>query len=115
MVSDRRLASLRAALAFLRLRTKAPELRMLHRWLDTWTGFGLIVVGVERQGLRLSLTHIADGEWWAVFMGPNPMLAPKGFGVAPTPWGAVQQAAWATACRVPDRGLGEVAPERGWR
>jgi hypothetical protein len=24
----------------------------------------------------------------------HPMFAPKGFGVAPTPWGAVQQAAW---------------------
>jgi hypothetical protein len=43
---------------------------MMHRWLDTWTGLGLIVVGVERQGLRLSLSHIAEGEWrrssWAI-------------------------------------------------
>jgi hypothetical protein len=41
------------------------------RWLDTWTGLGLI----------------------------NQVVAPKGFGVAPTPWRAVQIAAW-------DRGVG---------
>jgi hypothetical protein len=67
---------------------------LLHSWLDTWTGLGLITVGVERQGYFLSLSHITEGEWRAVFMGPNPMLAPKGFGVAPTPWRAVQDAAW---------------------
>jgi len=36
-------------------------LRLLHRWLDNWTGLGLIVVGVERQGLKFSLSHIAEG------------------------------------------------------
>jgi hypothetical protein len=59
-----------------------------------WTGLGLIVVGVERQALRLSLSHIAEGEWRAVFMS-NPMFAPAGFGVARTPWQAAQRAAWA--------------------
>jgi hypothetical protein len=28
-------------------------LRLLHRWLDTWSGVGLITVGVERLGYRL--------------------------------------------------------------
>jgi hypothetical protein len=91
---DRRLLTLRAALGFLRLPPRAPELRLLHRWLDSWTGLGLITVGVERQGFRLSLSHITEGEWRAVFMRENPMLAPAGFGVAPTPWRAVQDAAW---------------------
>jgi hypothetical protein len=50
--------------------------------------------GGERQGLLLSLGHIAEGEWRATFMG-NPMFAPEGFGVAKTPWQAVQRAAWA--------------------
>jgi hypothetical protein len=45
--------------------------------------------------MRLSLSHIADEEWRAVFMGENALLAPRGFGVAPTPWRAVQRAAWA--------------------
>jgi hypothetical protein len=53
---------LRAALGFLQLAPRAPKLRLLHRWLDTWTGLGLVVVGVERQGLRSSLSHIAEGE-----------------------------------------------------
>jgi hypothetical protein len=34
---DRRLALLRAALGFLQLPPRAPELRLLHRWPDTWT------------------------------------------------------------------------------
>ena len=92
-VTQRR-ASLYAALGFLRLPPTEPELQLLHRWLDTWTGVGLITVGVERRGMRLSLSHIADEEWRAVFMGENALLAPRGFGVAPTPWGAVQRAAW---------------------
>jgi hypothetical protein len=29
-----------------------------------------------------------------MFMGENALLAPRGFGVAPTPWRAVQRAAW---------------------
>jgi hypothetical protein len=41
-------------------------------------------VGVERQGLRFSLSHIAEGEWRATFMA-HPMFAPAGFGVAATP------------------------------
>jgi hypothetical protein len=50
-----RLANLTAALGFLRIPPRALELRLLHRWLDTWTGLGLVVVGVERQGVRFTL------------------------------------------------------------
>ena len=89
-----RAANLRAALGFLKLTSSEPEVNLLHRWLDTWTGLGLITVGVERLGYFLSLTHIGEGEWRAQFMG-NPLVAPKGFGVAETPWRAVQDAAWA--------------------
>jgi hypothetical protein len=64
---DRRLANLRAALGFLQLKPTEPQLQMLHRSLDTWGGVGLVTVGVERQGNRLSLTHIAEGEWRAQF------------------------------------------------
>ena len=91
-----RLATLRAALGFLQLEPRAPELSMLHEWLDRWSGIGHIAVGMHRQGYFLSLSHIAAGEWRAVFMGDNPLVAPKGFGVAPQPWRAVQVAAWAT-------------------
>jgi hypothetical protein len=90
--TDRRLTSLRAALGFLQLAPRAPELRLLHQWLDTWTGVGLIAVGVERLGHRLSLTHVADAEWRAAFTGHH-LFAPVGYGVAPSPWQAVQIAA----------------------
>jgi hypothetical protein len=92
-VNDRRLANLRAALGFLQLEPRAPELQLLHRWLDTWTGVGLITVGVERQGYRLSLRHITEGEWRAQFMA-DPMISAAGYGVADTPWQAVQRAGW---------------------
>jgi hypothetical protein len=67
-------------------------------WLDTWTGLGLVVGGIERQGLRFSLSHIGEGEWQAYFMA-SPMFAPAGFGVATTPWRAVQRPAWAAMKR----------------
>jgi CheY-like chemotaxis protein len=74
-----RRALISAALGFLQLPPRAPELQLLYRWLDTWIGLGQVVGGVERQGLRFSLSHIAEGEWRAVFMS-NPMFEPAGFG-----------------------------------
>ena len=94
--SDQRLANPRCALAALRVKQEEPELQLLHRLLDTWSDIGLLAVGMQRHGMWLSLTHIANGEWRCVFMGENPLLAPRGYGVAATPWGAVQQAARAT-------------------
>jgi hypothetical protein len=43
----RRRRNLTAALGFLQLEPRLPELRLLHRWLDTWTGVGLIAVAVR--------------------------------------------------------------------
>jgi hypothetical protein len=91
---------LRTALGFLQLAPRAPELRMLHEWLDRWSGIGHIAVGMHRQGYYfLSLSHIAEGEWRAQFMGDSQLVAPRGYGVAPTPWKAVQMAAWAAVRR----------------
>jgi hypothetical protein len=86
-------SNLRAALGFLQIHPRARELRLLHRWLDSSSGIGLLAVGMYRQGYRLSLSHIAEGEWRATFQA-NPMFGPVGFGVAATPWRAVQDAAW---------------------
>jgi hypothetical protein len=77
-VSAQRLANLRAALAFLRLPPTEPELQLLHKTFDNWSGLGMMTVGVERQGMRLSLSHIAEGEWRAYFMGENAKLAQVG-------------------------------------
>jgi hypothetical protein len=83
---------LRTALGLLQLPATEPELQLPHRWLDTWTGVGLITAGVERLGPRLRLTHLEENEGRASFES-NARFAPDGFGVAATPWGAVQRAA----------------------
>jgi hypothetical protein len=81
-------------LAALRVKTREPELQAVHRWLDNWTGLGLIAVGMERQGYRLHLTNVDEATWRATFSS-HPMISAEGFGAGSTPWGAVQDAAWA--------------------
>jgi hypothetical protein len=44
---DARGRRLRAALAAVLVRDNAPELRRVHDWLDSWSGIGLIVVGMS--------------------------------------------------------------------
>ena len=53
-----RRALLLAALAAMRVKTDAPELAILHAWLDSWSGLGLVVVGMQRHGYDLTLTPI---------------------------------------------------------
>jgi hypothetical protein len=55
VLPDRRLPALRAALAFLQVRPRVPELQRVHRWLDNWNGVGLIVAGMTRHGFQLGL------------------------------------------------------------
>jgi hypothetical protein len=42
----------------------------------------------------LALSHITEGEGRAR-SSMDPMISSAGYGVAPTPWGTVQAAAWA--------------------
>ena len=92
---DRR-ALLSAALGFLRLAPQTPSLRALHSSLDSWAGIGLVVTGMDRHGYVLSLGKIHEDGWRASFYG-NPMTSAAGFATAPTPWHAVQRAAWIAA------------------
>ena len=39
----------------------------MHRWLDSWSGIGLIAIGLHRQGWDLQLTQYGDGNWRATF------------------------------------------------
>ena len=87
-----------AALGFAQLPSQAPELQLLHRWLDTWSGLGDITVGMARRGYRLSLSHIGPREWWAVF-ATHPQWTPAGYGVTPMPWTAMQRPTWAAVLR----------------
>jgi hypothetical protein len=99
-VSDRRSATVRAALGFLSLPPRATELKLLHRWLDTLAGIGLIAVGLHRQGWDLQLTQYGDGNWRATFYVTGAAHSIVGGSAwEPTPWRAVQRAAWAVMTR----------------
>jgi hypothetical protein len=57
-----RVLTLRATLGFLTLEQREPELRLLHRWLDTWPGIGHVVAGMARQGYDLELGMLRSGR-----------------------------------------------------
>src|SRR3989442_12598607 len=63
----------RARLMFITLtcnrfeRSLSPVLDVLHEWLDSWSGIGVIERGMARQGYDLQLTRYADEGWWATF------------------------------------------------
>ncbi len=86
-----------AALGFALLPPSAPELRVVHGWLDTWRGIGDVVVGMARQDYDLQLTRY-DGRGWRATFYTSGMehSATRAIGSAwePTPWRAVQRAAW---------------------
>jgi hypothetical protein len=67
---------------------REPELRLLHRWLDSWSGIGHVVAGMARQGYRLHLTNIDASTWRATF-SHDAMTVADGFAAAPTPRGRV--------------------------
>jgi hypothetical protein len=89
---------LRAALAAVLVRDNVPELWLFRQWLDSWAGLGLIVAGMAHQGFTVSLGEHGVGRWIAVFFhgrGGHEPVAPAGTAQEPTPWRAVQRAAWA--------------------
>jgi hypothetical protein len=93
--TEARRATLYAALGFCQLATAAdmPEIGAFQAWMSTWRGIGDVVVGMERQGYALSLRKLLDDGWTAAFEEQR-LLAPAGRANAPTPFEAVQRAAW---------------------
>jgi hypothetical protein len=79
------------------VRDRARELDLVHQWLDTWAGLGLVVAGMTHQGWDLQLTVYAARDWRASFfpVGIADFLV-VGSAWKPTPWRAVQRAAWET-------------------
>lgn len=95
-MTDQRRATLYAALGFLSLEPREPELRLLHRCFDNWRGLGDIVTGMQRHGFQVSLGDHGAGQWIAVFYaghGGQHGLEAAGTAQRSTPWAAVQRAA----------------------
>jgi hypothetical protein len=66
-VLDARGRRLRAALAAVLVKTRAPQLKLMQELLDSWAGIGLIVVGMAHQRHQVSLGEHGAGQWIAVF------------------------------------------------
>ena len=88
-----------AALGFVTLRTASVDAAShdLRSWLDSWPGIGAIAVGMARRGYDVQLTRYDERGWRATFY-PTGMehsaTSATGSAWEPTPWRAVQQAAW---------------------
>jgi len=65
MTLDARGRRLRAALAAVLVSGNMLELRLVHEWLDSWSGLGLVVAGMAHQGWDLQLTAYAARGWRA--------------------------------------------------
>jgi len=97
-MTDRRRTLLLAALGVVIIKDwqSVRELVLLHAWLDTWSGLGAIVVGMERHGFELWLAKDRNG-WRSTFLHRSHVTQPWVGQVlywCPTPWRAVQEAAW---------------------
>lgn len=99
---SRRRALLAAAVGFALLRFDGPTPQpvvALHSWLSTWPGIGHIAVGMARQGFDLSLTRYDELGWRATFYASgieHSATSATGSAFEPTPFAAVEVAAWRT-------------------
>jgi hypothetical protein len=112
-MTDGRRDLLRAGLGFLSLEPREPELRLLHRYADTWRGIGDIVAGMARQEYDLELRRYDGQGWRAMFFVSgfeHSLTSDAGSAWARRPWEAVQRAAADALYKVC---AGETAP-RDW-
>jgi hypothetical protein len=73
----------------------ASPLADCRRWLDRWSGVGLVAAGMARQGFDLELTRFGDEGWRATFSPAGRAHSViSGSAWEATPWRAVQRAAW---------------------
>jgi hypothetical protein len=90
----RRRSLLVAALVALRVKQSMRELDMMHRWLDNWGG-----PRAHRDGHGAARLPAAPHECRGGSLAGDVLTSPANqrgsFGAAATPWGAVQEAAWA--------------------
>jgi len=84
---------LRAAVGFALVPTE-PELRLPHRWPDSWRGCRRR--RYENEPARVLATpEQYRRRTWHVTFSRESMISAHGFGAGDTPWRAVQRAAWA--------------------
>ena len=98
-----RRALLGAALGFMEIRwrgTPPPAALSLARWMSSWHGVGAVVTGMTAQGFDVELRQYPHA-WRATFF-PTGIAHSIVLGSAwePSPWRAVQRAAW-TALQAP--------------
>jgi hypothetical protein len=98
---DPRGRRLRAALAAVLVPDNAPELRLVHDWLDSWSGIGLIIAGMAHQGWDVQRTAYAARDWRANFYPVGIAHSIVGGTAWEPTWQAVQRAAWEALRRVP--------------
>ena len=48
-------------------RSLSPVLDVLHEWLDSWSGIGVLERSMARQGHDLQLTRYANEGWRATY------------------------------------------------
>jgi hypothetical protein len=97
-----RRALLTTALGFMQLDWRAPLLSgavALAGWLNSWSGLGAILVGMTAQGFNVELKEFPSG--WRANFYPVGLAHSVVIGSAwePTPWRAVQGAAWEALTR----------------
>ena len=74
-----------------------PELRLLHRRLDSWRGVGDVVLGMHRQGYDAQLTEYDERGWGATFYTTgieHSATSATASAFEDTPWRAMQRAGW---------------------
>ena len=95
MELDRAGRRLRAALAAVLVKAEAPELALVHRWLDNWRGVGLLAVGLHGTGYDLDLRQYGDGHWRATFYVTGIAHSVLGGSAwEPRVWPSVRRAGW---------------------
>jgi hypothetical protein len=107
-VLDQRGRLLRAAVGFAGSSMPSYDraLWALRSYLDSWDGIGRVAVGMHRQGYDLQLAQYAGQGWRATFFTTgmeHSLTSAIGTSWEPTPWGAVQRAAWDALRRDTDR------------
>jgi len=110
---DRRRDLLRAALGFLALEPREPELRRMHLCFDNWRGIGDVVAGIAREEYDLELRRNNGRGWRAIFFQSgfeHSLTSHAGAAWARSPWEAVQRAAADTLTRLERRD----SPPRDW-